>query len=88
MVLFSPRTPTQGGQYGVDKVIHGTLFALLAATARWRFGRGLALVLAYAVLPEVLQATLSIHRDGNLPDALADGLGAAVGWLLARRLPS
>ena len=88
IVLFSPRTPSTGGIYGVDKVVHCTLFGLLAATTRWRFGRGLPWVIGYAVLSEVLQATLPISRDGDPFDALADSVGACAGWWLARRLTS
>jgi hypothetical protein len=85
VVLFSPSTPSEGGLYGVDKVVHATLFLLLALTTRRRFGRGLPWVLAYAVVSEVLQAVLPISRDGNVPDALFDGLGALLGWWIATR---
>jgi VanZ family protein len=69
---------------GIDKVVHAALFAVLAVTTRWRFGRGLAWVLLYAVLSEVAQQALPIHRDGSVLDALADAGGAAVGWWLVR----
>jgi hypothetical protein len=84
VVLFSPSTPSEGGLYGVDKVVHATLFGLLALTTRRRFGRGLTLVLLYAPVSEVLQALLPIHRDGNVPDAIFDCLGALAGWWLTR----
>ena len=88
VVLFSPSTPSEGGVYGLDKLVHATVFAALAVTTRGRFGAGLLLVVLYAPVSEVLQAVLPIHRDGNLPDALADLLGALGGWwLAARRAP-
>jgi hypothetical protein len=43
--------------------------------------------LLYAPVSEVLQAVLPIHRDGNLPDAAFDVLGAAwgrAGWIATR----
>ena len=79
-MLFSPSTPSEGGGYGLDKVVHVLVFAALAASTRGRFGRGLVLVLLYAPVSEVLQAVLPIHRDGNVPDALADVGGALAGW--------
>jgi len=85
VILFSPSTPSEGGLYGLDKVVHATLFAALALTTRWRFGRGLVFVLAYAAASEVLQAVLPISRDGNVPDVLADAVGALVGWYWASR---
>ena len=85
VVLFSPSTPSEGGLYGLDKVVHATLFLLLALTTRLRFGRGLPWVLLYAPASEVLQAVLPIHRDGNLPDAAFDCVGAVLGWWLATR---
>ena len=73
----------QGGPN--DKVVHGLIFMTLAVAGRWaqvpwvRLGVGLA---AYAAVTEVLQATLPINRDGNLPDFLADTVGIVVGLLL------
>jgi len=87
VVLFSPSTPSEGGLHGLDKAVHALLFCALAASTRWRWGRGLWAVIGYAVLSEVLQATLPIHRDGDVFDALADSAGALCGWLLAVRLP-
>ncbi len=88
-VLFSP---TQGGPTlfeNSDKVVHCTLFALLAGTTRWRFGRALPLlaaVAAYAALSEVVQAVLLPHRSGDVLDVVADLVGALLGWTLAGRL--
>ena len=89
--LFWPR-PAGGPLFaGSDKVVHAGLFLLLAATARWRFGaagRVLGAVLAYAGLSELVQAVGLSERSGDVLDLLADGVGAAVGWLLAGRLLS
>lgn len=69
-----------------DKVVHALIFVALAVAGRWAqvpwpaLGIGLA---SYAALTEVLQATLPIHRDGNVPDFLADAIGICVGLLLA-----
>ena len=84
VVLFTPRAPSGPGLPQFDKLVHAVLFAALAASTRWRFGRGLALVLGYAVLSEVLQAFLPIDRDGDPLDAFADSAGAALGWLAVR----
>lgn len=84
VVLFSPRAPGDGGVEGLDKVVHAVLFAMLAVCTRWRYGRGLLAVLAYAVASELLQDALPIARDGSPADALADGVGAVAGWVLAR----
>jgi VanZ family protein len=87
VVLFSPSTPSQARVIGLDKVIHASLFLALALTTRLRYGRGLIWVLAYAVTSEVLQAVLPINRDGDVFDALADSVGALLGWVAAVRRP-
>jgi hypothetical protein len=87
-VLFAPSPVSGGGVPGADKLVHLALFALLAATARWRFGSSpavLAAVAAYAVGSEVAQALVLSERSGDVYDVGADLLGAAVGWLLAGR---
>ena len=74
---------------GADKLVHAGLFALLAATAVWRFGRRPAVVVglvAYAVLSEVAQGLLLADRSGDPLDVVADLVGTAAGWLLGRRL--
>jgi VanZ family protein len=88
-VLF---TPTAGGPAlfaGSDKLVHLVLFALLAATARGRFGPAapvLVAVAVYAVASELIQAALLDSRSGDVYDVLADLLGALVGWWIAGRL--
>ena len=89
-MLFWP-DPAGGGVDvpGADKVVHALLFGLLALTARAALGPApvvLAGVLAYATVSELVQALLLSRRSGDLWDLLADAVGAALGWLLARRL--
>ena len=88
-MLFTPSTGGPSPFDGSDKVVHALLFGALAATTRWRFGPGLlglGLVTAYAVVSEVVQGVLLSTRSGDPYDVVADLLGAAAGWLLARRL--
>ncbi len=90
-MLFTPRAGGEGLFPYADKVVHLTLFALLAGTTRWRFGPLLgafAAVAAYAVASEVVQAQLLATRSGDAYDVVADLAGAVLGWLLARRLLS
>ena len=73
-----------------DKVVHAGVFALLAATGRWRCGPVawvLLTVCACAPLSEVVQVFLLPHRDGDWRDAAADLLGVALGRRAAGRLP-
>ena len=89
-MLFSPTTPSGAEVDGFDKVIHALLFAALAGATAARFRAGLGWVLVYAGASEVLQAVLPIHRDGSVWDAVADAVGALLGWgavqLSARRV--
>jgi VanZ family protein len=88
-VLFDPRPAGASAvPHGVDKLVHATLFALLAATARWRFGARaavLAAVVAYAATSELVQAVLLPTRTGDVLDLVADTAGALVAWLLVTR---
>jgi VanZ family protein len=88
VVLFSPRAPSEHAIPQLDKVVHATLFALLAATTWWRFAAqrvGLVAVIAYGALSEVIQWIGLAHRDGDLRDFLADAAGALLGWLAVSR---
>ena len=89
VVLFSPSGGGVSPFPGSDKLVHLGLFALLAATARWRFGGRpvvLAVLALYAVVSEVVQGVLMATRSGDPFDVVADLLGVALGWLLARSL--
>ena len=86
LVLFVPRAPSPPPLPEFDKLVHSTLFLLLAATTRWRFGARLGLLAAvagYGALSEVVQAALLPHRSGDPLDALADAAGALLGWVIA-----
>ena len=88
-MLFTPSTGGLALFEGSDKVVHLVLFALLAATTRWRFGPvavALGVVCAYAVVSELIQGALLSSRSGDAYDVLADLVGVALGWLLAHRL--
>ena len=87
-MLFSPTASGEPQFANSDKVVHYLLFALLAATVRWRFGpaqRLLWLVFGYAALSEVIQALVLPGRSGDVVDVLADVAGASLGWLIAER---
>ena len=91
-VLFAPPSDVPSSPYGVDKLVHGLLFAVLAVTGRWAGARPrvLAVVLvAYAGISELLQGTDLVDRDATWGDLLADSIGVGIGiaaWAaLARR---
>jgi len=78
-----------------DKVVHlfifGTLSFLILFGYRDQYAEGnkqklvwtavIASVL-YGILTEILQYYVFIGRSGNLYDALADAIGAVLGWLI------
>jgi VanZ family protein len=67
--------------------VHLLLFAVLAATARWRFGSSgvvLVLVVAYAGVSEVIQGIALEDRSGDVLDVVADLAGAGLGWAVTR----
>lgn len=72
-------------------MVHAALFALLAGTARWRFGpapTALVLIALYAAVSELVQGIALSSRSGDPLDLLADVVGATVGWLVAAWLLS
>jgi VanZ family protein len=83
-LFLLPVTPSSAP--GSDKVGHVAIFAALALAGRWA---GLATVplalglTAYAVVTELLQATLPLGRLGDPADAVADVAGIALGLVLA-----
>ncbi|GAA2170934.1 hypothetical protein GCM10009846_03020 [Agrococcus versicolor] len=84
--LYAPSTPDGPGIPGLDKMAHVGMFALVMATGAIAGlpPRGLAAVLlAHAVVSEVVQGALLPTRSGDAWDAVADAVGIAVGWLVA-----
>ena len=82
-VLFAPPDDAPLAPPGVDKLVHGALFAALALTGRWAgVGRAvLAPVLVlYAAVSEVLQGM--IGRDAAVGDWVADVVGLLLGLLV------
>jgi hypothetical protein len=90
-VLFAPPSDVPGSPPGVDKVVHLSLFLVLALTGRWAgLPRGAlagGLVL-YAAGSEVVQGLDVVGRDASVADGVADVIGVLAGlllWQLARR---
>ena len=93
-VLFTPGSGVPTAPPGVDKVVHGLLFATLALSGRWAGVRRpvlAALLVAYAAVSEVVQGLAPLGRSASAGDVLADVVGVLVGlgvWALLHRGPS
>jgi hypothetical protein len=88
-VLFAPPSDVPPSPYGIDKLVHGLLFAVLAFTGRWAgVGRGVlaGLLVMYAGGSEILQATDLVNRDASVADLVADVTGVVVGLMVWERL--
>jgi hypothetical protein len=84
-VLFAPGADVPSAPPGVDKLVHGTLFAALALTGRWAgVGRGVltTLLVLYAAGSEFLQGIPALERDASVGDWVADVGGVLIGLLL------
>jgi hypothetical protein len=82
-VLFAPPSDVPSTPPGVDKIVHASLFAALAASGRWAGVARAVLagaLAAYAALSEVVQGM--IGRDATVGDLLADVVGLLVGLLV------
>jgi hypothetical protein len=91
-VLFAPADDVPLAPAGVDKVVHGVLFAALALTGRWAgISRSVlaTLLVLYAAGSELVQGLTSLNRSASVADWIADVIGILLGlalWeLLARR---
>ena len=86
VVLYAPRAPSTGGVPGVDKAVHLAVFGLAAWTGLRAGVPGrllLPLLLAHAVVSEVLQHLVLPDRSGDPLDAVADAAGVLLGAGLA-----
>jgi hypothetical protein len=94
-VLFAPGADVPSAPPGVDKLVHGALFAVLALTGRWAgMPRSVlaGLLVLYGAVSEVLQGLPVLDRGSSVGDWVADVVGVLVGLLLwgdlARRRPA
>ena len=83
-----------------DKLVHFTFYFVMVILGIWavreylKTPRKLAVVIVwvvvfavlYGIIIEVLQHTLSVDREGDILDALANTVGALTGMLVARTL--
>jgi VanZ family protein len=75
----------------VDKLVHFSLFAVLALTGLWAgVTRGVlaGLLVVYGALSELLQGTDLVNRDASVADLVADSAGVVGGLLLWRLIAS
>ena len=93
-VLFAPASEVPTAPPGVDKVVHGLLFLVLALTGRWA-GVGRAVLggglVGYAVVSELVQGLTPLARSASVADLLADVIGVLAGlglWALVTRRTS
>jgi VanZ family protein len=73
---------------GLDKIIHGGIFAVFALLWRRATSPASAPIiavsgLALAVITELGQATSLVGRDASLGDGIADVAGVAIGLIVA-----
>jgi VanZ family protein len=90
-VLFAPPSDVPSSPQGVDKIVHFSLFAVLAVTGRWAgVGRAVlaGILVLYAAVSELLQGTDLVNRDASLGDLVADSAGVVVGLVLWQLLVS
>jgi hypothetical protein len=93
-MLFTPGSDVPTAPPGVDKVVHGLLFGVLALTGRWAGVRRpvlVGLLVGYAAVSEVVQGMAPLGRSASVGDVLADVVGILAGlavWALLHRGPS
>ena len=85
--LYDP-TPTGGGLEINDKLVHGLLFGIpaLLGVLRGAGGWWPLLLALHAPVSELVQARLLARRTGDPWDGVADLVGVALGWWLARAM--
>jgi hypothetical protein len=84
-VLFAPGGDVPSAPPGVDKLVHGSVFALLAVTGRWAgIARGVltGLLVLYGAVSEIVQGVPALDRDPAVGDWVADVVGVLLGLLL------
>jgi VanZ family protein len=91
IVLYAPSTPEGPGLPGFDKVVHVGVFllpALFGVLAGVPLGWLGALLVAHAVVSEILQDRFLPGRAGDVWDVVADLVGVAIGLALGAAIRS
>jgi hypothetical protein len=86
-VLYWPRAVSNPDDLPLDKLAHALIFGLVAwagVRAGIPVGWVVGLLVAHAVLSELIQDRLLPHRSGDPWDAVADTIGTFLGVLVAR----
>lgn len=89
IALYLPNPPSGGGVPGADKAVHAAVFlapALLGVLAGLRPVLLAPLLLAHAVVSELVQHFLLPGRGGDPWDAVADVVGVAIGLAIGSAL--
>jgi uncharacterized membrane protein AbrB (regulator of aidB expression) len=89
LVLYWPRHVSQGGIPYIDKVVHVTIFAVVAIAgmrARVPLAWLIGLLVAQAVGSELIQHWFLVNRTGDPADVAADLVGVALGVLIGVKL--
>lgn len=89
IALYLPNPPSGGGLPGSDKVVHAAVFlapAMLGVLAGVRLVVLAPLLIAHAVVSEVVQHVLLAARGGDPWDAVADIVGVAAGLAIGSAL--
>jgi hypothetical protein len=90
VVLYWPRTVSDGGIPFADKIVHIGIFAIVVITGA-RAGVPLAwlvgLLAVHAVSSELAQHWFLVNRTGDPADVVADLVGVAVGSAVAVKMP-
>lgn len=88
LVLYAPRAASNPDGLPVDKVVHAVVFGVVGwaavragVPARWILG----LLLAQAVVSELVQGFFMPHRSGDPWDVAADLVGSLIGTLIGVR---
>jgi hypothetical protein len=84
-VLFTPGSDVPSAPPGVDKIVHGALFAALALSGRWAGVQRAplaCLLVTYAAGSEVVQGLAPLARSASVADWLADVTGLLIGSML------
>lgn len=88
--LYLPKVPSSGSDLPLDKVGHVIMFAVVTGVAVWAgipWKWVVAVMLAQAVISELIQGYLLTGRGSDPWDFVADVVGIGLGLAVAKQLP-